>query len=352
MLFFFIAHAIQFFSDPFLRSMASWLIKDYNGALEILLVPLQNVNSEINYGYPSIFNFYHYLRSHPLLRRSYYVKHRSHQNQHMTLLNENTNENNTFRDEAKRYERKLYFQTAVTHLNAGLPGIAFEVLSMLPQYNDLLEESIEECEDLSFQHNSSSKDNEMINTGTISFEYEKSKSSLNKNEDNFGSWGISGSNGMATNRFADLEEYTCGIDLSSYSDSDEETKYEEIEKIDKTIDNNDRFDADEVDSSVHKDRGSNAFDIIALNLKYMCLIQCIIEQLKALPVKCSQENTKLRSSLSFVLREELDFLHKCCDYGQNDGEEEVNPVDVEKDIMEQEIQSKFLIKVARQYLAD
>ena len=47
---------------------------------------------------------------------------------------------------------------------------------------------------------------------------------------------------------------------------------------------------DEVDGTMDEEEeeeptssGANRFDIIALNLKYMCLIQCIIEQLKTLP---------------------------------------------------------------------
>ena len=335
--------------------MSLWLMKEYNESLEVLLVPMQNeekLKKMDDYGYPAIFNFYYYLRSHPLLRRRFYVKQKSFQNQRMTFFNENINELNALKDATKKYERKLYFQTAITHLNAGLPAIAFEVLSMLPHYTDITETDTEENTGVKKDVN---KNTDMINTGTISLDY--GKSSLREehvcngttisNNDNIG-WG--GGSSMSTNRFADLdEEYKIGISLSSSDeDSDNEKDNETVE-----VNTKDMTDLDEVDSSAKSKEGNNTFDIIALNLKYMCLIQCIIETLKSLPAKCTQESTKLRPSLSLVLREELDFLHQCCDYGRKDVEDELSPAHVEMDIMEQEIQGThfvFLLELNLTYL--
>ena len=69
--------------DPFIRSMAFWLVKDYSAALGTLLET--NVGSsrheestdkemESYSANPSVFNFYNYLRTHPLLVRQHLAK--------------------------------------------------------------------------------------------------------------------------------------------------------------------------------------------------------------------------------------------------------------------------------------
>ena len=77
--------------DPFIRSMSCWLLKDYNESLEVLLKPPvdeQDDKKKVleDYAYPSVFNFYYYLRSHPLLRRRFYIKQKSWKNRRATFL--------------------------------------------------------------------------------------------------------------------------------------------------------------------------------------------------------------------------------------------------------------------------
>lgn len=75
--------------DPFLRSMALWLLRDYSGSLGTLLVsragqlhPAYEDSSPPNslggispggmpQADPNVFNFYVYLRTHPLLVRQF-----------------------------------------------------------------------------------------------------------------------------------------------------------------------------------------------------------------------------------------------------------------------------------------
>lgn len=67
--------------DPFLRSMALWILKEHSASLNTLL---HNVGSqhpaytyeeertvEVASANPNVFNFYVYLRTHPLLIRQY-----------------------------------------------------------------------------------------------------------------------------------------------------------------------------------------------------------------------------------------------------------------------------------------
>ena len=65
------------FPDPFLRSIAYWVKQDYDQALETLMfeAPSSSSSSERKcnelaaVGNPDIFNFFLYLRTHPLLKR-------------------------------------------------------------------------------------------------------------------------------------------------------------------------------------------------------------------------------------------------------------------------------------------
>lgn len=131
-------------SDPFLRSMAMWLLKDYNGALKTLL----NVSGrsllddaddfETNNGTQSVFNFYNFLRTHPLLVRQRLATTGASGNKkdiisgftrQQTVV---TDDSSVFIDKVTPMERKLFFATAHSHYMNGCPLLALEVLSKLP----------------------------------------------------------------------------------------------------------------------------------------------------------------------------------------------------------------------------
>jgi hypothetical protein len=93
-------------SDPFYRSMAYWLLKDYDHALNTLL---ENEKFEQP---QSIFIFYDYLKQHPLVLRA------------KQLTNEQSN--------YFAIERRVHFQTAYYYLKTGCPLLALEILAKLP----------------------------------------------------------------------------------------------------------------------------------------------------------------------------------------------------------------------------
>ncbi|CAF0802294.1 unnamed protein product [Adineta steineri] len=93
-------------SDPFYRSMAYWLLKDYDRSLNTLL---HDDNFEQHH---SIFIFYDYLKQHPLVLRA------------KQLSNENSNNFSI--------ERRVHFQTAYYYLKIGCPLLALEILAKLP----------------------------------------------------------------------------------------------------------------------------------------------------------------------------------------------------------------------------
>ncbi|CAF0735297.1 unnamed protein product [Rotaria sordida] len=99
-------------NDPFYRSMAYWLLKDYEHSLNTLLY------NDIFEQQQTIFIFYDYLKQHPLVLRA------------KQLLHENLNEN------SKNFsvERRVHFQTAYYYLKTGCPLLALEILAKLPAY--------------------------------------------------------------------------------------------------------------------------------------------------------------------------------------------------------------------------
>ena len=119
-------------SDPFLRSIAYWLIQDYSQSLETLLVTPTNCVEDRDLD--AIFNFYFFLRSHPLLLRRKF----------------GDSDGVTLKSEARKYissvgsekltsfERRLLFHTAIYYLQHGCPLIALDVLTKLPDENLLL----------------------------------------------------------------------------------------------------------------------------------------------------------------------------------------------------------------------
>jgi hypothetical protein len=97
-------------ADPFYRSMAYWLLKDYDHSLNTLL------HNDISEQQQSIFIFYDYLKQHPLVLRA------------KQLSNANSNEDsNNF-----AIERRVHFQTAYYYLKTGCPLLALEILAKLP----------------------------------------------------------------------------------------------------------------------------------------------------------------------------------------------------------------------------
>ncbi|RWS14486.1 dmX-like protein 2, partial [Dinothrombium tinctorium] len=122
--------------DAFLRSMALWILQDYTAALTTLLETdigyshnSRRMNEDADKSesniHPSVFNFYLYLRTHPLVVRRQLAQSFK-EKRGKELLYE------TSADAITPFERRLYFITAHQHFRAGCPSLALEVLSRLP----------------------------------------------------------------------------------------------------------------------------------------------------------------------------------------------------------------------------
>ena len=136
-------------SDPFMRSIAHWLLQDYSGALETLLITptekepgkrAMETRMEQNCPPdPAIFNFYFFLRSHPLLLRRDYGS-RAAKSLFQTQPHPSKSPqvyahslSGVGNEPLTPAERGLLFSTAYHHLTHGCPLLALDVLSKLPK---------------------------------------------------------------------------------------------------------------------------------------------------------------------------------------------------------------------------
>ena len=115
--------------DPFLRSMAHWLLGNYRESLETLILPpVANDSSDelikLAQPDPQVFHLYFYLRNHPiLLKRSHMPSAREQQMFSISSVGMET---------LTALERFLVFRTAHHYINCGSPMLALDVVSKIP----------------------------------------------------------------------------------------------------------------------------------------------------------------------------------------------------------------------------
>ncbi|XP_048584043.1 dmX-like protein 2 isoform X2 [Nematostella vectensis] len=167
--------------DPFLRSITHWILKDYNQALDVLIFKPRSCphqkkecNDLAARGDPDIFNFYLYLRKHPLIKRRWFtnpdqerrlkgVRHHVAKLRRQQRITDNSFED----DPLTPMERQLFFKTAHAHLNSGCPALALQVLMELPA-SSLSESKTGSTSDEAPEVNSlHDKTDDMIATGTL-----------------------------------------------------------------------------------------------------------------------------------------------------------------------------------------
>uniref|UniRef100_A0A672YKJ1 Dmx-like 2 n=1 Tax=Sphaeramia orbicularis TaxID=375764 RepID=A0A672YKJ1_9TELE len=125
-------HCSRLHPDPFLRSIAYWIMKDYTKALDTLLERIpkeedENPDVMVKACNPVVFSFYNYLRTHPLIIRRHFA------NPDGTATAVGLTAEKSSADEINLIERKLFFTTANAHFKVGCPVLALEVLSKIPK---------------------------------------------------------------------------------------------------------------------------------------------------------------------------------------------------------------------------
>ncbi|UMM43904.1 hypothetical protein L5515_019209 [Caenorhabditis briggsae] len=113
--------------EPFERSMAFWMLKDYTRSAHTLVQEAQS--DRLLSSLSDIFNFYSYLRKHPLVVRQRLNNIGAQVGTTEKLLALGRQLENILTPP----ERRLFFRTSAEHMARGCPMLSLDVLTMLPK---------------------------------------------------------------------------------------------------------------------------------------------------------------------------------------------------------------------------
>uniref|UniRef100_T1IMB2 RAVE complex protein Rav1 C-terminal domain-containing protein n=1 Tax=Strigamia maritima TaxID=126957 RepID=T1IMB2_STRMM len=314
--------------DPFLRSMACWILKDCSNALNTLL------QTDIGSNYsraPSdenlfddtvsrnVFNFYVYLRTHPLLIRQQIADTaQGSQNVLLTSFSHSSDKKMNLRDRQVLFEyaitpmeRRLYFMTAHTYFKAGCPALALEVLTKLPTK---VIDTPSNSPLRSPAKNLTPSGLRSIDTGIIKEEHWSTSidtemggiPKVKEGGDVF-DWGEPVMNS--------LEDEPLDLKLS---DDDEEDELDiEGNKLIKSVDSKDVFKFNGTETPDIGGGGIAKMDIMAQQLKFVACLKIMMEELSTLATGYEVDGGQLRYQLYVWLEREVEALKELCNYGGN-----------------------------------
>uniref|UniRef100_A0A8C5UE28 Dmx like 1 n=1 Tax=Malurus cyaneus samueli TaxID=2593467 RepID=A0A8C5UE28_9PASS len=308
-------------SDPFLRSMAYWILEDYSKALDTLIK--HSVQDEGGDGSsncnPAVFNFYNYLRTHPLLLRRHFRSSDT-SSTHICLTVENG-----LADKINLGERRLFFTTAYAHLKAGCPMLALEVLSKMPKV-------VKRSKSLSKSPSLMDTSKDFSPCSPVKeFETKDQASSIDWSQPIFNGLGSSsdcssGKHSSSTLSFdwsqpsALFQEEQLHLQLDSDENDDSEDSslvMKELKPLKKTEKLNETSSSYTESFSVVDDKDilNPSEDIISAQLKFRACLKILTVELRTLSTGYEVDGGKLRYQLYQWLEREVVALQKTCDYG-------------------------------------
>ncbi|CAF0948435.1 unnamed protein product, partial [Didymodactylos carnosus] len=274
--------------DPFLRSMAYWLLNDYDQSLTTLLIqPSVELITKYNSIYPvsfdydtvkqSIFIFYDYLRQHPLILRA----------KQLTATTTTAPEN-----DLKRFaiERRLHFQTASHYINEGCPLLALEILAKLPPF-------IESKSTIATTTSSQELTNTIIGNGEP-VDWSKPLSA-NKDDDGL------------------------KLDWSDNDDDDDNDNKNKDEKKQVIVEE------EKVTSTKNVENTTNVqqFDKVGQYMKLICCLKIVVEEMATLATGFEVAGGQLRHHLYCWLEQEIKIIRQLCGMGLNKDDDNSGNVD-------------------------
>ena len=313
--------------DPFLRSIGLWIIKDYSGSLSTLVTPnvgenhpkctedsVEKLLKKKLETDPSVFNFYVYLRTHPLIQR-----HNLTQKKLEKAASEDKSNVTEFEDTVTPLERKLYFSTAHFHLRAGCPALAVEVLTKLP--TKVKEKETQEKVEKDEQKRK-------VETGTFDQSMDWSqpvKPTKESNKNDSIDWSKPEKEELSLDWSAPVkkmdEDDELKLEWSDDPESEEEpekpalsrgssTKTKKSTKQSKqgTLDIQEEEDEEE-------SKGTECVDIMAQQFKFIACLKLMMEELATLATGFEVDGGLLRYQLYIWLEREVEALKQLCQYG-------------------------------------
>uniref|UniRef100_A0A8C7D3G2 Dmx like 1 n=1 Tax=Oncorhynchus kisutch TaxID=8019 RepID=A0A8C7D3G2_ONCKI len=276
--------------DPFLRSTAYWVLEDYSRALDTLLEQPAAPNLASS---TQVFNFYTYLRTHPLLLRRHFG---SSEKTRVGLTAEGRMANSI-----SLVERRLFFTAAYAHLQAGCPMLALEVLSKMPKVVKRSNETKkEQASDLDwsqpalngFESVSDSLSNSQSDS-VLSFDWGQPSVSV-QDEALELKWDSD------KEEEEDEDDEPQGLAMKS-ADNTSSVFQDAISPLTETL-------LDEGDFLMPSE------DILAAQLKFSACLKILTTELRTLSTGYELDGGKLRYQLCQWLEREVVALQRCCSY--------------------------------------
>ncbi|XP_063087033.1 dmX-like protein 1 isoform X2 [Cavia porcellus] len=311
--------SVNMHCDPFLRSMAYWILEDYSGALETLIKqPIREDDDQVMMSAcnPAVFNFYNYLRTHPLLLRRHFGSSDTFSTQ-MGLTGKSG-----LAGTINLSERRLFFTTASAHLKAGCPMLALEVLLKMPK---VIKKTKRFCRASSFLD--TSKD-----VSPLKLDSREDKSSAVDWSQSFMNGFESSSEGSSEKQSSSTLSFDWSqpsvvfqddsLELKWDSDNDEENEdlpisMKELKplprKIDKKLDEVSNH-AESFSTLDESDILNPTEDIIAVQLKFRACLKILTVELRTLSTGYEVDGGKLRYHLYHWLEKEVVALQRTCDF--------------------------------------
>ncbi|XP_028268952.1 dmX-like protein 1 isoform X2 [Parambassis ranga] len=312
--------------DPFLRSIACWVLEDYSRALDTLIEQPANRlgsteiksdagSSSVSTCNPEVFNFYIYLRTHPLLLRRHFG---SSDKAKVGLTAEGRRA-----DSISLEERRLFFTTAYAHLHAGCPMLALEVLSKMPKVHKhsklLSQEDTGIAGELSVgSRNEPTSDPDWSQPALNGYESDGNSLS-NSQSDSVLSFDWSQPSLTLPDEPLELK-WDSDKDDEDNDDNEEETKND---KSGRTADSSSVFqdtqDAISTQMETVTEEDGNDFiapsdDILVAQLKFTACLKIMTSELRTLSTGYELDGGKLRYQLYQWLEREVVALQHCCSY--------------------------------------
>ncbi|XP_069696328.1 dmX-like protein 2 isoform X4 [Periplaneta americana] len=319
--------------DPFLRSMALWILKDYTGSLNTLLQtntgsmhPLYSDSDDKFEGAsanPNVFNFYVYLRTHPLLIRQYIASTAQDKRKaHAVVLSGfsygsdakpgNPDKQLLLEDSITPLERQLYFTTAHAHFKAGCPALALEVLSKLP--SKVMDANGDDSPSLLNSPSKARVQDFQIDTGILSWgEPTDSQRHIDS----------SSSLDMTTHMSSSLDwsqpvtRAEESLELKWDDDEDEDESDDQSQKpLEMKINATSSVEqANDVEDTAEN---GGQLDIMAQQLKFVACLKILMEELSTLATGFEVDGGQLRYHLYVWLEREVEALRQLCNYSFGD----------------------------------
>uniref|UniRef100_A0A2K6SRS9 Dmx like 2 n=1 Tax=Saimiri boliviensis boliviensis TaxID=39432 RepID=A0A2K6SRS9_SAIBB len=297
--------------DPFLRSLAYWVMKDYTRALDTLLeqTPKEDDKHQviIKSCNPVVFSFYNYLRTHPLLIR------RNLASPEGTLATLGLKTEKNFVDKINLIERKLFFTTANAHFKVGCPVLALEVLSKIPKVTkasalsakkdqpDFISHKVDDVLSQSKALSDGNGSSGIDWSSVTSSQYDWSQPMVKVDEEPLNlDWGEDHDSALD-----EEEEDAVGLVMKSTV-----TRGKDQQADQKASDPNMLLTPQEEDSP----EGDTEVDVIAEQLKFRACLKILMTELRTLATGYEVDGGKLRFQLYNWLEKEIAALHEICNH--------------------------------------